>query len=74
MKLIGAIALTVGIILSAIYVIAWVTLVSEHGAAEAMRIGLTVWPGNVIGMALFALSFFLSGGGMALLMDKQRPR
>jgi hypothetical protein len=37
-----------------------------------MRMGFTAWPGNVIGMVLFALSVLLSGGGMALLMDKQR--
>jgi hypothetical protein len=74
MKLICAIAFAIGIILSAIYVVAWITLVSEHGAAEAMRIGFTVWPGNVIGIVLFALSAFLSGGCMALLKDKQRPR
>jgi hypothetical protein len=29
MKLIGAISFTVGIILSAIYVVAWITLVSD---------------------------------------------
>ena len=53
-----ATSLWVGIILSTIYVAAWITLVSEHGAAAAMRIGFTAWPGNVIGMVLFALSVF----------------
>src|SRR5690606_21513828 len=65
MKAIGALAAAVAVILFAIYLLAWVALFAEHGT-DAVRIGLTIWPGNVIGLGLLALSIlFCITGWMA---------
>jgi hypothetical protein len=71
MKAIGTAAATIGVILFAIYVVAWISLVVEHGA-DAVRIGFTIWPGNVVGLAILALSIVFGTSGWALLGEDRR--
>jgi hypothetical protein len=71
MKLIGLLSLFVGGVFLAIYVGAWVALISECGPAEAVRRGFTLWPGNVIQVAILALVIVLSAGGFSLLTSRK---
>jgi hypothetical protein len=73
MKVIGVTAVIVAAILLVIYLVAWIALVAEHGAAEAVRLGLTLWPGNVVGFVLLALIIIL-GGGLRVLLDHEHQQ
>jgi hypothetical protein len=71
MKAIGIVGVCVGVLLFAIWVLAWIALVVEHGT-DAARIGLTIWPGNVVGFALLALSILCGIGGLTSLSDERQ--
>ena len=73
MKAIAVAAVVIGVVLFALYAIAWVVLVAQNGAAEAIRLGLTIWPGNVVGFALLGLSILFGVGGLMLLDERNRP-
>ena len=67
MKALGATALAIGVILFAIYVSAWVELVLRCGAKEAVRRGLTLWPGNALQFAILVSSIIFCSGGLAIM-------
>jgi hypothetical protein len=71
MKIIGAMAFIVGLILLAIYVTGWIALITEHSPAEAVRLALTLWPGNAVGFIVLVLAFVFGGGGILLLTSKK---
>ena len=70
MKVIGVVALVVGLALFTIWVGTWIAIASERGMTEAVRLGYNVWPGNVAQLGLGALSLLFSGGGLALVIRK----
>jgi hypothetical protein len=74
MKIVGVTAVIVGVLLLAVYIVAWIILVAEHGAAEALRLGFTLWPGNVVGFMLLAFSIILCSVGLSLLTDEHQSR
>jgi hypothetical protein len=71
MKVIGTISLLVGALFIAIYAGAWIALIVEHGPAEAVRIGFTLWPGNIVQLVLLAFTLVFSIGGLLLLTSKK---
>ena len=72
MKALGVAALAIGAILFTIYVGAWIELMLRYGVREAVRVGFTIWPGNVIGFAILGFSVIFCSGGLAMM--KREPR
>jgi hypothetical protein len=70
MKLVGILLLLIGAVFALIYVAAWIVLLREHGAAEGVRIGFTLWPGNVVGFAILFLAVAFGGSGGLMLIRK----
>jgi hypothetical protein len=72
MKPIGAISLLVGAALLVVYVVAWIVLIFQHGLSDGVRLGFTLWPGNVVQFTILALVFIFGGGGFLLLKSRSK--
>jgi hypothetical protein len=63
MKVIGGISMAVAVLLLAVYVAAWIALVAEHGAAEAVRLGLLCGLETSWGSRCWRSAAFLAAAG-----------
>jgi hypothetical protein len=70
MKVIGAIALTIGVVFSLLYISKWVSLVADYGVTQALKISFATWPDNAVQLTFLAISVIFTGGGLALLGNK----
>ena len=76
MKALGITASTASGIFLVIYIFGWIVVITEHGAAEGVRIGFTLWPGNLIGLVVLALVIVFGAAGVILLREprQKQPR
>jgi hypothetical protein len=69
MKGLGIFSLVMATLLLVVYVGAWVDLFLRYGPAEAVRIGFTLWPGNVVGFVVFTFMLAFGICGIRLLEE-----
>ena len=73
MKVIGLIALVVGLAMSTIWVGTWIAIASERGVIEAVRLGFYDWPKSAAQFTLLAFSLLFTVGGLSILVHKEGP-
>lgn len=67
MKVLAIIAIFIGFALSTAVLLSWISLITDNGLTEGVRLGLTLWPGNVMGLVALGISIICLGSGYALL-------
>jgi hypothetical protein len=74
MKTIGAILAAVGGVFFVVWIVAWVALVAQLGLVVAFEVGLSVWPGNLIGFSILAFSIIFCLCGFSLMNHGPQSR
>ena len=66
-KVLGIASLMLAGLFSLVFVEGWIELLVRLGMKEGVRIGFTLWPGNMISLGVLLLAFvFAVAGGKAL--------
>ena len=55
-KVLGTLLLAIAGLLLLVFVGGWIELLVRHGLVDGVRIGFTLWPGNVVALGVLVLA------------------